>query len=290
MDTEGLAVLVQAVATGSLSGASRRLGVAPVVASRRLAALERELGVRLLNRTTRAIALTAEGEDFLPHARDMLEREAAAVAALHPGTAGVSGVLRATAPAALGREIIVPMLPALLEAHPNLRIELQLTERLVDLVGEGLDVAIRIADLKDSSLIARRIGKVRRLLYASPDYLARNGRPRVTADLAAHSCLTILGARHWHFDRSTGVERVRVSGRLACDSIDGLHAACRAGLGVAMLSDWSAKADLETGRLEALELDASPHAPPVSAVYPAARVVAPKVRLFLSALSAAFAQ
>jgi len=290
MNTEDLAVLVQAVASGGLSAASRRLGITPVVASRRLASLERALGVRLLNRTTRSIALTPEGEDFLPHAREMLEREAAAVAALHPGAAGVSGLLRATAPAALGREIIIPMLPALLDAHPNLRIELRLTERMVDLVGEGLDVAVRIADLRDSSLVARRVGKVRRVLVASPEYLARRGRPSTTADLAAHECLTLLGVRHWLFDTPSGLERVRVSGRMASDAIDGLHAACRSGLGIAMLSDWSAREDLATGRLVPVRLDVPPHAPPVSAVYPAARAVAPKVRLFLTALSRAFSQ
>lgn len=290
MNTEGLAVLVQAMASGSLSAASRRLGVTPIVASRRLAALERTLGVRLVNRTTRSISLTAEGEDFLPHAREMLEREALAVAALHPGAEGVSGLLRATAPAVLGREIIIPMLAPLLETHPNLRIELQLTERMVDLVGEGLDLAVRIADLKDSSLVARRVGTVRRILVASPDYLARRGRPSTTADLAAHECLTLLGARHWLFDTPTGLERVRVSGRLASDAIDGLHAACRSGLGIAMLSDRSTRDDLETRRLVSLPLDAAPHAPPISAIYPAARTVAPKVRLFLRALSDALAQ
>lgn len=290
MDTEGLAVFVQAVAAGSLSAAARRLGIAPVIASRRLAALERRLGVRLLNRTTRSIALTAEGEDFLPHAREILEQEAAALSALAPADRGVAGLLRVTAPAALGREIIVPTLPALLEAHPKLRIELQLTERFVDVVAEGLDVAIRIADLKDSSLLARRLGVVRRLLCAAPSYLARHGLPSTTRDLAAHECLTLLGTRHWVFDTPTGVERVAVSGRMTCDGIDGLHAACRAGLGVAMLSDWSAAEDLRTGRLVALLLDATPHAPPVSALYPTSRKPAPKVRLFLAALSAALAR
>jgi DNA-binding transcriptional LysR family regulator len=279
MDTEALAVLVNAVSAGSISAASRRLHLAPVVASRRLAALERELGVRLLHRTTRSIALTPEGEDFLPYAKDILDREAAAMAALTPGDAKAAGLLRVTAPAALGREIIVPMLPALLDANPQLRIELNLTERLIDVVGEGMDLAIRIADLKESNLVARRIGTVRRLVCASPDYLERRGRPEAAADLETHECLTLTGVTHWTFGAGAGAERIRVGGRFNCSAIEGVHAACLQGLGLAMLSRWSVN--------DVLPLEAAPYAPPIWAVYPSARLVTPKLRLFLSSLAAA---
>jgi DNA-binding transcriptional LysR family regulator len=289
MDTEALKVLVNTVSAGSIAAAARRLELAPVVASRRLAGLERELGVRLLHRTTRSVALTPEGEDFLPYAREILDREAAAVSALAPGEAGAVGLLRATAPASLGREVIIPMLPALFAANPQLRLELHLAERLVDLVGEGLDVAIRIADLKDSRLVARRVGTVRRIVCAAPDYLARRGRPTTVAELAAHDCLTLVGAAHWAFDGVGGVQRVRVGGRLTCSAIDGVHEACRQGLGIAMLADWTAGRDLATGRLEALPLDAPPHAPPISALYPSARMAPPKLRVFLAALTEALA-
>lgn len=287
MDTQALAVLVNAVAAGSISAASRRLGLAPVVASRRLASLERELGVRLLHRTTRSIALTPEGEDFLHYAQDILDREAAAMAALTPGDAKAAGLLRATAPAALGREIIVPMLPALFAANPQLRVELHLTERLVDVVGEGMDVAIRIADLKESNLVARRIGAVRRLVCASPGYIERRGRPETMADLAGHECVTLTGATHWTFASAPGTERVRVGGRFSCSAIEGVHAACLQGLGLAMLSRWTVSDDVEAGRLVVLPLDAAPYAPPISALYPTSRLVTPKLRLFLAALTAA---
>lgn len=287
MDTEALAVFVNAVSAGSISAASRRLGLAPVVASRRLSALEREVGVRLIQRTTRSLSLTAEGRAFLPHARDILDREAEALTALNPGDAGASGLLRLTAPAALGREVIVPLLPALLDANPQLRVELQLTERMVDLVGEGLDLAIRIADLRDTDLIARRVGAVRRVVCASPAYLAARGHPRTRRELDGHECLALVGSPHWLFDGADGMERIRVSGRLTCDSIDGLHAACRAGAGIAMLSIWSAANDLATGQLIELPLDGRPHAPPISAVYPSARMVTPRVRVFLRALTQA---
>ncbi|MBO9707348.1 MAG: LysR family transcriptional regulator [Caulobacter sp.] len=286
MDTQALAVLSHAVTAGSISAASRRLGLAPAVASRKLAALERELGIRLLQRTTRSISLTPEGEDFLPYARDILEREASALAALTPDDRGAAGLLRVTAPAALGREVIVPMLTALMAANPQLRVELHLTERLVDVVGEGFDVAIRIADLRNSNLVARRIGSVRRIVCASPDYLQRRGRPQTVAELGEHDCLTLIGVTHWAFGPS-GTERARVSGRFVCDAIDGLHAACRRGLGVAMLASWSVADDLEAGRLVELPLDAIPYSPPVSALYPTTRMVTPKLRLFLTALGEA---
>lgn len=285
METQALAVFVHAVSTGSISAASRRLGLAPVVASRRLSALEREVGVRLLHRTTRSLSLTAEGHAFLPYAREILDREGEARSAVSSEVFGASGLLRLTAPAALGREVVIPLLPQLLDAHPHLRVELKLTERMVDLVGEGLDLAIRIADLNDTDLVARRIGSVRRIVCASPAYLADRGRPMTRRALNEHQCLTLTSKPHWLFDGPSGVERLRVSGRLTCDTIDGLHAACRADAGIAMLSTWSAARDLAEGRLIELPLDALPHAPPISAVYPSARMVPARVRVFLTALT-----
>jgi len=183
----------------------------------------------------------------------------------------------------------MPLMPELLDAHPRMRVEIQLTERIVDLVHEGLDLAICIADLSDTDLVARRIGTVRRVICAAPAYLARRGRPETRRDLAGHDCLTLVGSPRWRFDGATGVEPVHVSGRLTCDAIYGLLAACRAGAGLAMLSTWSAASDLAAGRLIEIELDAPPHSPPISAVYPSARMVAPRVRVFLDKLSQALA-
>jgi DNA-binding transcriptional LysR family regulator len=150
-----------------------------------------------------------------------------------------------------------------------------------------MDLAIRIADLKESNLVARRIGSVRRIVCAAPDYLRRRGRPETTVDLASHDCLTLAGVGHWAFDRAGGPERARVSGRFSCSAIEGLHAAALQGMGVAMLASWTVATDLAAGRLVELPLDAAPHAPPVSAVYPSARLVGAKVRVFLSSLRAA---
>lgn len=289
MHTEALAVLVTAAQAGSLSAAARRLGIAPLAAARRLAGLEAELGVRLMHRTTRSLALTAEGEAFLPHAQDILDSAAAGLAAFTPGETGVAGLLRVTAPAALGRRVLIPMLPALFAANPRLRLELQLTDRLSDIVAEGFDLAIRIADLKESTLIARRIGTLRRVLCASPAYLAQRGRPVTTADLGDHDCLALTGVTHWSFMDGAATRRVRIAGPLVCNTIDGLHEACVQGLGISMHASFDAASDIAAGRLNPINLDLAPHAPPISALYPSARMTPPKVRVFVEMLSKALA-
>jgi DNA-binding transcriptional LysR family regulator len=284
MDIESLAILVNAVSAGSISAAARRLGLAPVVASRRLGSLETELGVRLVNRTTRSLSLTPEGEAFLPYAREILETEASGRAALAPANTGASGLLRVTAPPALGRYIVIPMLAALLAGNPQLKVELHLTDRLVDIVAEGLDLAIRIADLKESNLITRRVGSLRRVVCAAPEYLAKRGRPVTVAELAKHDCLTLLGQTHWSFSTSAGVRKARVGGPFTCNTVDGLQEACRQAMGLSMQAAWSVAADVRAGRLVELDLDAAPYAPEIAALYPHAHTVAPKLRVFIDAL------
>lgn len=286
METGDLAVLVQAAASGSLSAAARRLEITPMVASRRLAALEREMGVRLMHRTTRATSLTAEGEAFLPYAQAMLEAGDAARAAIEPVGAGASGILRVTAPAAFGRKIVAPLVPALLEANPALRIDLQLTDAVVDIVADGLDVAVRIAAMKDSSLIALRLAANVRLLCAAPSYLARAGRPRRLADLEQHECLVLTGSTHWAFNAGGRRRQVRIGGRFSSGSIEAVHAACRHGAGLALLSSWDAVDDLRAGTLESVSLtDSQPQELAIWAVYPTTLMVPQKVKAFVENLA-----
>ena len=167
MDRDLLCVLVAVAEAGSLSAAARHLRIPPMTATRRLAALEAELGARLAHRTTRAFSLTPTGQDFLPHARAMLDAEAAARAALHPD-ARADGLLRVTSSIPFGRKRLVPLLPGLLATHPALRIDLVMTDRVVDLVAEGIDLAIRLAPLRENGLIARRLVAGPRLLCALP--------------------------------------------------------------------------------------------------------------------------
>lgn len=291
METIDLAVLVEAAALQSLSAAARRLELSPMAASRRLASLESRIGVRLLHRTTRSVSLTSEGEAFLPFAQEMLEAERAGLAQLSAGETGASGLLRVTAPAAFGRKIIAPMLPALLEQNPDLRIDLELTDYVVDIVGSGIDVAIRIGRLRDSSLIARRLASNVRLLCASPAYLARNGMPQGLADLARHECLVLSGVTHWTFMVGGRSRDVRISGRFASSSIEAVHALCLSGQGLALLSDWDVAEELSSGALVPVSLDAAlPQELAIWAVYPSSRLVPPKLRCFVAALETALTQ
>lgn len=285
MNMDCVAVFVEANRAGSLAAAARKLGLAPMAASRRLAALEAELGVRLVHRTTRALALTVEGEAFLPYAEAMVEDAANARAAVRPSAAGAAGLLRVTASEPFGRKVISAMLPAFLAANPDLRVDLLLTDGLVDIVAAGVDVALRIAPLRDSTLVARRLADSPRRLYASPDYLAASGTPRRLADLDAHQCLVLSGATHWAFAVGDRMRRLRVAGRCSSNSIEALREACLRGLGLALLSEWNVTDDVSAGRLVPLPLeDAEPETLGIWALYPTARLVPPKARLFVEAL------
>jgi DNA-binding transcriptional LysR family regulator len=288
LDLQSVAVFVEAAQSGSLAAAARRLGVASMVASRRLAALETEVGARLIHRTTVSSSLTPEGEQFLPFAQAMLENEADARRALSPASSGVSGLLRVTASVAFSRKVLMPMILPVLERNPELRVELVMADGLLDLVALGIDLAVRIAPLRDSNLIARRIGDSPRALYATPAYLDRHGAPATVADLVQHQCLTFPQVTHWSFAGDGRTTRVKIGGRFTASSMDGLHGACLADLGIAMLSDWDVRDEIASGRLVTITLaDGIPETLTIWAVYPSARMVPPKVRSFLQALDEA---
>ena len=288
MDLDQLAVFVRAAGAGSLSEAARRLALTPMMASRRLAALEADLGVRLMHRTTRSVSLTTEGESFLPHAQAVLDAEAQARASVRSERQLVAGLLRVTAPAAFGRKIVTPLVTDFLTSYPDLKVDLQLTDSLVDIVACGIDVAIRIGKLRDSNLIARRIAPNARVLCAAPAYLARAGMPRAAEDLAGHACLALTGVSHWSFVVSGHVRAIRIAGPFASNSIEALHAACVRGLGLTLLSAWDVAEELRSGALVSIELAAAaPEELAVWAVYPSARLVPPKLRAFVAALAAA---
>lgn len=285
IDMGGVAVFLHAAAAGSLSGAARRMGIAPMAATRRLAALEAGLGVRLMQRTTRSVSLTPEGEAFLPFASTIVEAAEAGKAVVSPAENGASGLLRVTACGSIGKAVLLPLISKLLQENPDLRIDILLTDTLVDIVSTGVDVAIRIGELRDSSLVATQVGTSRRLLCASPAYLKSHGAPESLADLAAHECITPTGTLHWQFLAQGSEQNVRVAGRLTTSSIDGVHDACVTGAGLAILSHWHAKDDIAAGRLVAVLLrDAEPKELSIWAVYPTKRQILPKVRIFVDAV------
>lgn len=290
MDTTAVAVLVDAALVGSLAGAARRLGIPPMAATRRLAALERDLGVRLFHRTTRSMSLTPEGEAFLPYAQALVEGELAARANLRAAREGVSGTLRVNTSTAFGRKLVAPIIPRLLQTHPSLRIDLELSDSVVDITGTGTDMAIRFAEPRENSLVARPLGTSPRVLVAAPGYIEQYGRPITTADLKRHACLSLSGVNRWPF-RIGGRERlVSINARLAASSADAIHDACVHGAGIALLSHWNVRENLLDGTLVRIDLDdASADDHTIWAVYPTAKLVLPKVRMFIAELESLLA-
>lgn len=286
MEFAALALLVETASAGSLSGAARRLRLSPMAASRLLAGLERDVGVRLVQRTTRALSLTEEGQAFLPHARALLDERAAALASVGDARAGATGLLRLTASLSFGRQIVAPLVVAFMTDNPAVQVDLHLSDSVVDIVAEGVDLAIRIAQPGDSSLIARRLADNPRRLVAAPAYLDRHGAPADLTALGGHACLTVSAAPHWAFVSAGGVKRVQAAGRFTANSVDAIHEACRGGLGIANLSEWDVRAELARGALREVILeDAVPEPLGIFAVYPSRRMVPARVRLFIEALA-----
>ena len=247
---------VLVAARGSLTAAALVEGVAPAVMGRRIDALESRLGVKLLLRTTRRISLTHEGSAFLEDCQRLVADFNNAEASVSAGGVKASGHLRITAPAGFGRRHVAPLVPAFLAEHPDVSISLNLSDRVVDISGEGFDCAVRVGDLPDSSLVSMRLADNRRLCVAAPAYLKRAGTPQHPSELARHSCLTLSSdasqTRGWAFSIDSQVIFTRPGGRLDCSDGQVLHDWCLAGLGLAWRSTWEVEADIQTGRLVAV--------------------------------------
>lgn len=283
MDIGDLTLFVRIAQLASISAAARDLGITPAGASARLASLERRLGARLLHRTTRLATLTEDGRAFLPHAEHLLDAAAAARAALGREQASPRGTLRIAAPSSFARMHIVPGLPNFIGRYPDLRPDMRISDSIVDLVEGAFDVAVRYADLGDSSFVARRIAPDRRVLVASPDYLDRHGRPQALAELDAHACLVVGTLELWTFRGSSGETIAkRVTPALRINDGGAVRDAACAGLGIALMATWCAADELRSGALVPVLTD---H-PLVStqtlwALYPSSRELAPKVRVFI---------
>ena len=247
-----ISTFVEVVARGSLSAAARAEGIAPAMIGRRLDALEARLGVKLLQRTTRKLALTDEGAAFLEDCQRILSELEEAESAVAERSARATGHLLVSVPAGFGRQHVAPLLPSFLAEHRDVTVNLNLTDRIVDVVGEGVDVAIRIASLSDSSLVGMKLADNQRVLVASPAYLRRNGTPRTLADLAKHNCLAISSEgsqRGWSFSENGKIVTMKVAGNMMCNDGAVLHEWALAGKGLAWRSMWEVGSDIEAGRL-----------------------------------------
>ena len=275
---------------GSLSAAANHEGVTAAVVSRRLDGLEARLGVKLLQRTTRRVSLTFEGAAFLEDAQRVLNELANAEASISLGGVKASGHVRMTAPAGFGRRHVAPLMREYLQEHAEVTVSLDLSDRVVDLVNEGFDFAVRIGELPDSSLVHVHLGGVRRVVVASPEYLAQYGAPASPVDLSSHQCLVLSQQRGWSLiDQKLGVPiPLKVRGAYECNDGAVLHEWAKQGAGLAWRSLWEVGDDIRTGAL--VEVLSDYAAPPLGiyALFPQRRHLPLRVRLLIDYLKASY--
>jgi len=271
---------VKIAESASLSAAARTLAMSLPVVSRGLAELERGLGVRLFTRTTRSLALTDEGETYRQHCLRILADIDNAESALAQRRVTPKGRVTVSAPLLFGRLRVAPLLPAFLARYPDVSVDLLLVDRVVNLIDEGIDVAVRIAPLADSTLIARRLGQVRRVVCASPAYLKHYGTPRKPADLRAHNCLLNVGsnAGDWRFQAGAKEARLRVSGNFVSNSSDALIEVACQGVGLVRVLSYQVEAMLAAKQLVEVLGKFAVTATPINAVMSPGRMTLPKVR------------
>jgi DNA-binding transcriptional LysR family regulator len=287
-----LTTFMEVARCGSLSAAARDEGVTPAMIGRRIDQLEMRLSVKLFRRSTRAVTLTDEGLHFLEDVHRIVEELEHAEERTARGAAGAAGRLVVSAPTAFGRRHIAPHLPQLMRDYPQLSITLHLSERLVDLKNERVDVAIRIADLRNVDLVAVKLAENRRVVCASPDYLAAHGAPKTLEELSRHECLITATedgiSDTWHFQQGGVARAIKVAGRLHCNDGAMLTQWAIAGAGIASRSTWEVSDDIKHGRLvTTLDAFSSP-GNNIYAVYPERRHLPGKVRVFIDYLKTTF--
>jgi DNA-binding transcriptional LysR family regulator len=279
---------VRVVEKGSFAAAAQDLGLSPSAVSKIVTRVEERLGVQLLTRTTRRIALTPEGETYFQRCRDILAAIEAAEAEVSSSGSSLQGPVRISASTSIGRYQIAPILPGFLARHPAIVVELDATDRQIDLIAENVDIAIRTGELADSSLVARKVSEARRIICASPSYLERHGVPTVPADLLSHNCLLVTNFAHlarWPFYTPEGINRLVVSGNVTSDSSDILQELALEGHGIIRTLDILAARHVHRGRLVALLTDVHVADPtPIWAITPPGRNRVPRVRAFLDYL------
>lgn len=284
---------VDVATRGSLSAAARAAGVSPAIIGRRMDALEQRLGVRLLVRTTRSISLTFEGTAFLEDCQRILNELADAEASVSLGGVKASGHIKLSAPAGFGRRHVAPVVQQFLADHPEVSCTLDLADRVVDLVNEGFDCAVRIGEMTDSSLVSVRLAEMRRVVVASPAYLARRGIPLSPEDLLSHDCLSLSQQRGWLLQdpgRGGELHAYKLSGRFECNDGAVLHDWVLAGLGLAWRSLWEVGDDLAAGRLVTVLNDFAIPPMGIHALFPQRRHLPLRLRLLLDALKQTFSK
>jgi DNA-binding transcriptional LysR family regulator len=292
MDILGpLQTFVRVVEAGSFTAVAAQLNTAQPTISRQVAALEEHLGARLLTRTTRQLTLTDDGRAFYEHALRALEALGEAENAVGRRRSSPSGVLRVATPAVFGRLHIVPRLPAFLARYPDVSVDLAMTDTFTDLAEQGIDLAIRVGEITDPGLIAKRIGIVRRITVASPAYLKAHGTPGKPSDLVGHDCIVytrLATGNRWVFESAIGPLTVEVKGRYRADNSEAVREGVLAGLGIAVIPAFAFSNEINTGKVKVLLKEHEPKQLPMNAVYPSRRFVPLKVRAMIDYLAHEF--
>lgn len=289
-----MAAFVDVVEKGSLARAALEQQITPVMLGRRIDALEKRLGVKLLHRTTRHLTLTEQGSVFLDYCRKLLHELEFAEKIVSDGRHKATGHLIVSAPASFGRLHVAPHAPAFVAAHPKVQISFNLTDHVVDLVREGYELGIRIGGVLDPNFVAVKLASNRRVVCGTPDYFERNGIPRTLDDLAQHNCLAfnLQGGqqRGWYFQKDGKPVTVKVAGNLDCNDGELLHRWASEGLGLAWRSTWEIQSQLASGQLITVLDDYALPDYDITAVYMQQRHLPAKVRFFIDALKAIYAQ
>ncbi len=288
-----LSTFAEVATRGSLSSAARAEGVAPAMIGRRLDALEERLGVKLLQRTTRKIALTNEGTAFLEDCQRILAELEEAETAVSERSARASGQLTVSAPAGFGRQHVAPLVPSFLTEHRDVKLTLSLNDRVVDLIGEGIDVAIRIASLTDSNLIGVKLADNKRVVVASPAYIKRHGTPASLDELSNHNCLAFSSdgsQRGWTFRQNGKNVTLKVEGNMVCNDGEVLHDWAISGKGLAWRSMWEVGSEIESGKLVTVLDEFTAPGNDIYAIFAQRRHLPLRIRAFVDFLRHAYSK
>jgi DNA-binding transcriptional LysR family regulator len=288
MDLNDILIFVKVAQTGSFSGAARQLNLPVSTVSRRVAELERSLGVGLLIRTTRSVKLTEMGRATLQHGLAISAELERATALASSVQSIPQGLLRLTATADFGNRYLAEIISEFIKAHPRVQVEVELTDRVVDLVSEGFDLAVRMGELSDSGDLARKIGKLNLHLFASPSFLKKNGEPKSCKDLSRFDCIRFTGEDEpdcWNLQGPRGHQKVRVQGRLISNDLMLIRKFAILGEGVALMPYFFCTEDLKAGRLKLILQDWAHSSGPVHVVYPGQKFILPRVKAFVEHLT-----
>ena len=285
-------LFVRIVETGSFSAVAREMDMNQPTVSKQLSALEQKLKTRLLNRSTRQLSLTEAGSEYYEACKRILDEVREAESNVGRLQGQLAGQLKVNTSIALGQMYVGPLTLKFQKQHPGLEVDLSLVDRFVDVVEEGVDVAIRVGRLSDSNLVARRLGKTRRVAVATPAYLKKHGTPKTPEDLVNHNCLLyayLSTGSEWMFQGPDGKEiRVKVSGNFRANNGEAIRQAVLADLGVAVAPEWIALRDLESGAIRSILTNYAPTLMDIHAVYPSGRHLSAKVRAYVDFLQQEF--